>query len=226
MAELGVPENSLHTLGNLKFDAKLSSKSGAVDYTAFLPENAAVITAGSTHPGEEEILLDVFARIRLRFNDVYPVIVPRNPDRGQSIKTAAENRGFHPILRSQFQEEHGNLLIVDTIGELIHFYRCSHVAFVGGSLVPEGGHNPIEPALFSIPVLFGQHMDDFNEISADLEKCGGGESAADADQLELILCRLLEQPQAREQMGAAASSCVESRQGVIQKHLDLLDTLL
>lgn len=226
MESLGIPREALHTLGNLKFDTLIPGTSIDIDYTALLPQDALVFTAGSTHPGEEEILLSVYARIRHRFPHIYMVIVPRDPARGEEIRKIAKNRQLHAVLRSQLTGDHGNLLIVDTLGELINFYRYSGIAFVGGSLVPEGGHNPIEPAIFSIPVIYGKHMEDFYEIAEDLEQCGGGTTAFDADQLESILVRLSEQPEQRQQMGEAAVNCIENKKGVIKKHLSLINSLL
>lgn len=226
MAQLGLSQNALHTLGNLKLDTSTSLHPGQINCSTLLPPESFVITAGSTHPGEEEIIIPVYNRIRDIFPDIYLVIVPRDPGRAEDIRSVAENHGLRGVLRSSFDKEHGDILIVDTIGELIGFYGSSRIGFVGGSLVAEGGHNPIEPALFSIPVIFGSHMEDFHEISADLENCGGGATVRDARQLEQLLTQLLQNPDTRLRMGKAASTCIENRKGVVDKHLALIASLL
>ena len=226
MIQLGIPEPSLHTLGNLKLDTASSTASAEFDYSALLPKEAVIITAGSTHPGEEELIVPLYSRLRTLFPELYLVIVPRDPGRADDINNVVENNGLRAVLRSRFSGGHGDLLIVDTIGELIAFYEHSEMSFVGGSLVAAGGHNPIEPAIFSVPVIFGGHMEDFHEIAADLEACGGAAAVSGADELEKLLVRLLENPDLRRTMGKAAFACIENRKGVVDNHLDLLDSLL
>jgi 3-deoxy-D-manno-octulosonic-acid transferase len=119
-----------------------------------------------------------------------------------------------------------DLLILDTIGALVGYYQTSHIAFVGGSLVDRGGHNPVEPAVNGVPVLFGPHMEDFAEIALGLLAAGGALRVYDADSLFHALKRLLEDPAFRLSTGLAASAYIKGKQGVTERHLELIREFL
>jgi 3-deoxy-D-manno-octulosonic-acid transferase len=119
-----------------------------------------------------------------------------------------------------------DLLILDTIGELVGYYQTCDIAYVGGSLVAQGGHNPIEPALVGVPVLFGPHMEDFAEIAADLLAAGGAIRVHDADSLFRSLESLLGDPGFRREIGTNASASIKEKQGVTSRHLELIRKFL
>ncbi len=119
-----------------------------------------------------------------------------------------------------------DILLVDTIGELVSFYALSDIAFLGGSLISKGGHNPIEPAILGKPVLFGPYMQDFCEIAVSLIEEGGGEQVNDSEALKHALESLLSSKELRHKRGAAAKNCIIKQRGVIEKHLEILHTLL
>lgn len=227
MMKLGVPADRVHTLGNLKFDTPIVTGASQPRTTPVgLPEQGQLLVAGSTHKGEEEIILNVFARLRVSYPGLHLVIAPRDISRAREIQGLAAARGISSTCRSAPDTDHHQLLILDTIGELAGYYRFADIAFVGGSLVPLGGHNPIEPAVMETPVLFGPHMDDFSEISQELLACGGAKTAAGEEPLFQAADTWLGSPQNRKKAGQAALECVRKQQGVIARHLQLIQTLL
>jgi 3-deoxy-D-manno-octulosonic-acid transferase len=227
MIDLGIPAERVHTLGNLKFDAPIITGGDHLQTNPLpLPEQGLLFVAGSTHPGEEEIILAVYVRLRAFHPKLYLVIAPRDIDRGKEIQGLAAARGITSTCRSAMSSDCRQLLILDTIGELAGCYRFADIAFVGGSLVALGGHNPIEPAVMETPVLFGPHMEDFAEISEELLAAGGAIQAADGDALFQAANNWLTTPELCKKAGLAALLCVQKQQGVIERHLQLIKTLL
>lgn len=227
MIDLGVPEERVHTLGNLKFDTPLVTASAASQEPPLtLPDDGLLLIAGSTHKGEEQILLSVYSRLRASFPNLYLIIAPRDISRGQEIQEMAAARMLSVVRRSSGSHAGEQVLILDTIGELAASYRFADIAFVGGSLVPLGGHNPIEPAVMGAPVLFGPHMEDFAEISQELLSAKGAIRVGGEDSLFEVAGNWLADTRLRKEAGLAALRCVEKQQGVIDRHLALITTLL
>lgn len=224
MITLGVPENRIFNLGNLKFDTPTLFKKnpGKVDRP-----HGFCLVAGSTHRGEEEILLAAFTRLKKDRQALSLVIAPRDISRKTEIQGLAESLGLVAVCRSQGRKTPPpDLLILDTIGDLAAYYQNCDIAFVGGSLVDQGGHNPIEPAVMGLPVLFGPHMEDFAEIADELLAAGGAIRVHDGDSLFLILERLLDDPAFRQAKGTAAAVYIKDKQGVVARHLELIRKFL
>ena len=229
MRQLGVDPGRLAVLGNLKYDAALSgsgAKAGLDRAALQLPAQALVWVAGSTHRGEEEIIFDVLQELVQSCANLFLVVAPRNVERGAEIAAMAARRGLLAVRRSVGGAGGGSVLILDTLGELASVYDLCDVAFVGGSLVPERGHNPLEPAVHGKPVLFGPHMEDFAEISRDLLAVGGARQVHDAEELCAGLSLLLADPAERERAGHQAQELIASRRGVTEAHLALIRTVL
>jgi 3-deoxy-D-manno-octulosonic-acid transferase len=227
MIDLGVPEERVHTLGNLKFDTSLvTSSAQSQEAPINLPDDSLLLVAGSTHKGEEGILLTVLSKLRATYPNLYMIIAPRNIDRGKEIQALAAAMGIAAARRSEKSQDGEKLLILDTIGELASCYRFADIAFVGGSLVPLGGHNPIEPAVMGAPVLFGSHMEDFAEISQKLLSAGGAIRVGGKDSLFAATDSWFADDRLRKNAGLAALRCVEKQQGVIERHLQLIQTIL
>jgi 3-deoxy-D-manno-octulosonic-acid transferase len=234
MMALGVPPERIHTLGNLKFDTPLIVNNGAnsVEPPLSLPDNGLLLIAGSTHQGEEEIILSAYVRLLADFPHLFLLIAPRDVSRGKEIQAMAEAKGITTIRRSQKsgmregKDTLPRLLILDTIGELAACYRFADIAFVGGSLIRKGGHNPIEPAIMGAPVLFGPHMEDFAEISQELLTAGGAQRVGGEASLVQTAGDWLADDKSRKDAGLAALRCVERQQGVVERHLRLIQTLL
>ncbi len=224
MIGLGVSADRVHTLGNLKYDTPTAARVGDSSLLEHIPANRPIIVAGSTHAGEEDILLAAYRQVR-RVQDCYLLLVPRHPRRGEEIVGLAQNHQLVARRRSDPDQAPADLLVVDTFGELLDCYRQATLAFVGGSLVAAGGHNPIEAAVMAVPVLFGPHMEDFAEISRDLLAGGGAGQVTAADDLAEACQQLLADPDARKRMGTAAAAVVAARRGVVANHLQLLQAL-
>ncbi|MCX5869956.1 MAG: hypothetical protein NTY00_04820 [Deltaproteobacteria bacterium] len=230
MIDLGVPDGRVHTLGNLKLDTPLitgnTQPQAAHETPIALPDNSLLLVAGSTHKGEEEIILAVYVRLRATYPHLFLIIAPRDISRGKEIQRLAAAKGITGICRSEGNKRYQKLLILDTIGELANCYRFADIAFIGGSLPPLGGHNPIEPAVMGAPVLFGPHMEDFAEISQDLLTAGGAKRVGGEESLFQAAGIWLADARLRQDAGLAALRCIEKQQGVIERHLQLIHTLL
>jgi 3-deoxy-D-manno-octulosonic-acid transferase len=230
MIDLGVPDERVHTLGNLKFDTPLitgnTQPQAAQEAPIAMPDDSLLLIAGSTLKGEEEIILSVFIRLQATYPNLFLIIAPRDISRGKEIQELAAAKGITGFCRSEGNKSSRRLLILDTIGELANCYRFADIAFIGGSLRALGGHNPIEPAVMGAPVLFGPHMEDFAEISQDLLTAGGAQRVGGEESLFQTADTWLADARLRKKAGLAALGCVEKQQGVIERHLQLIHTLL
>jgi 3-deoxy-D-manno-octulosonic-acid transferase len=233
MIALGIEPEQVHTLGNLKFDTSQVAESlDSEEETAITKQRygfsatAPLWICGSTHPGEEELIFQVYKKLRQDIPEFQLLIAPRNIERAKEI--VALGRGHQLACRRWTIDKHtqGPMLILDTIGELAGCYPLAEVVFIGGSLAPFGGHNPIEPAAAGIPVLFGPHMEDFTEIAAELIHCGGARQVDSVDTLYTALHRLLTDGPARHAMAKAAGECVRAHRGVVRNHLQVIGNLL
>lgn len=226
MKQLEISEVELHSLGNLKFDtAKYTTKQHFITDT-LLPQNKTILICGSTHEKEEKILLKIYQSLRLVYPSLFIAICPRDPKRAKEIQRIGQQLGLEATLKSEGSKATKDYLIIDTIGELIFFYKQSHIAFVGGSLVPIRGHNPIEPAAFGTPVLFGPSMQDFHEIAELLVLKKGAIQIDNQTQLTDALTRLLNSPSELKAMGKSAKECIDQCRGVVKNHTDLIRRIL
>ncbi|MBU0943067.1 MAG: 3-deoxy-D-manno-octulosonic acid transferase, partial [Proteobacteria bacterium] len=224
---LGVDKRQIHTFGNLKYDTDLYNASGPMSRLSFnLPEHQLLLVAGSTHKGEEKILLQSYKKLKKEIPGLYLIIAPRDVDRGTELQALASTMELMANCRSHINAGGKDLFILDTIGELSSLYSHADLAFIGGSLVPAGGHNPIEPAVVGVPVLYGPHMEDFSEISEELVQAGGATMVHSGDELTAAVLRLLQDNPLRKKAGGAARACIVRQQGVIDRHLKLINEML
>lgn len=239
MVELGVNADRVKALGNLKYDAVLPDMVGWEQEqrpTSFyrqqfgIPTEKIVWIAGSTHAGEEVSILSAYKRLSLLFPDLFLVVAPRDIARGREIKEIADRLGLTVRRRTApFQDEDvpgAPLLILDTMGELSRMYSFCNIAFIGGSLVPDGGHNPLEPAAFGKPILFGPYMDDFSEISYDLLEKDAAIVCHDEDEIFDVLKKLLINQSLQKEMGEHAQSLVLQHRGVTKRHIEIIQFIL
>lgn len=235
IAAIGAPVERVHGARNLKYDLparRVSAKEKAgLRHSFRLPEVSLVVTAGSTHPGEEGMVLDAFTPLASADPALLLVLVPRHPERAGEVARLLAERGMPFVLRSELDKEGrppiaGGCLLVDTIGELMKLYTLSDLAFVGGSLVPVGGHNLLEPASVGVPVLFGPHMHNFREITSLVLSAEAGRQVADGSQLREELNRLLDDGALRVQMGENGLRLMEQCGGGAALHMDLIESLL
>jgi 3-deoxy-D-manno-octulosonic-acid transferase len=166
-----------------------------------------LLVAGSSHRGEEEILLDAYRRLKQRFPDFKMVLAPRHPQRFAEVERLLEASGLMFKRNSQVNGSNfllPDLFLVDTLGELPSFYAAGDIAFVGGSLVDAGGHNLIEPARVRRPILFGPHMANFAALALEMKKRGGAIEVRGAEDLVCAVTELLNDANKRLAMGEAA----------------------
>jgi 3-deoxy-D-manno-octulosonic-acid transferase len=225
---LGLPAARIRICGNLKFDRtpdpaiRSRARQLRERYAAARP----MWVAGSTHPGEERAALEAHAAVRARSGDALLVLAPRHRPRFDEVAALLAGSGLRWIRRTDAAADAGAVLLLDTIGELEDFYAAADVAFVGGSLVPIGGHNLLEPAALGVATLAGPHQGNAPEIARLLCDSGGVQLVADSKELGAALVQLLEDGSARARMGAAAQATVAANQGALVKLLALVSEQL
>ena len=219
--ELGAQESQILVTGNTKFDntgANLDSTKAAVLREHLgIKDGELVWVAGSTHEGEEELLLKVFSRLRQEFPALRMIIAPRYAHRGERIANIVKAQGFTCQLRSSKTKIPADVSVLNSVGELAACYALGTVVFVGGSFVSRGGQNILEPASWGRPVIFGPHMHNFPDAVKVLLGRGGLQ-AATAKQLEEIILRLLRQPEYRQKLGKLAVNQIQAIRGAAQRN--------
>ncbi len=230
---LGVPSDSATITGNVKFDRTDDPISEAeiesLRHSMNIEPSRKIIVAGSTHKGEEAILSDAFSRIKKNC-DLLLIIVPRDPDRAGSVCRIFKRAGFSAVTLSELgKTESGkktDVIVIDTIGLLRRLYGLADIAYVGGSLARFGGHNPLEPAVFSKPILFGPDMSDFAEISEMLLESGGAIQVQDAGSFHDAVILLLTNDKKARKAGERAFRVFHSNRGAVGRTLDVIGECL
>lgn len=229
-AKIGAPRERIHVVGNIKFDLQVSEESTAkaAELRASLGGARPVWIAGSTHAGEEQQVLAAHQRLRIDQPHALLLLVPRHPDRFEAVADSLGRAAVRFTRRSSGVEPGGatQVVLVDTVGELGTLYAAGDVAFVGGSLVPIGGHNLLEPAALGLPVLTGPSYFAGNDIARMLIAQGAAFEVADARELAAALTRLLGDPAERQRMGAIGRRIVESNRGSVARLLELIEPWL
>jgi len=218
---IGADGKKVTVFGNLKYDALEVDRALPADLSERLARLKPLWIAASTMPGEEEQVLDAFAALRKRHPQLALLIAPRHPERFDSVEKIIRARGFACSRRSQ-QPENAEVLLLDSVGELASTFRHAAVVFVGGSLVPRGGHNILEPAAFSKPILFGPHMENFRDIRDLFLKARGALEVRDVTQLTASIDTLLADTASATDLGARARRLVEQNTGATERVLAYL----
>ncbi len=221
--EIGADPAKVVVTGNLKFDQKIPVSSQA---PISIARGRKVITAGSTHRGEESILLDTFIRLRKKHPDLVLIIAPRHPERFDEVSGLITNAGFECQRRTRLKGPVKDVVLLDTIGELRSFYALCDIAFVGGSLVKVGGHNLLEPAAMKKPIVFSRYMFNFKEISRAIMDTGGGVMVKDKEDLYHQLDNLLSDKHQADAMGLKAFRVIEANSGATARTIDAFSGLL
>lgn len=234
LVELGADPSRIVVTGSLKFDSLESSPTpgrGRERVLRFfrMPPNRPVIIAGSTLRGEEEAVIRAFNRVRASGVNALLVIAARHPERFSEVERVCRHEGLAVVRRTELPidaEPRADAVVLDTIGELAQLYQIATVVFVGGSLVPAGGHNILEPALYGKPVVFGPHMQNFGEIAETFLSNGAAIQVRDAHELDEAMLSLIGDPVRRARVGAAARALVESNRGARDRTLAVVRDLL
>ncbi len=227
---MGAPPDRVQVTGNLKFDAAPPGR---------LPERLTRLLAGgspsplwiagSTVGGEEQLVLSAFHGVRERIPEARLLLAPRHPERFDSVVPLVEAAGFRCLRRSTLDPAtwgDGEVLLLDTLGELSQVYALASVVFVGGSLVPTGGHNILEPAVAGKPVIVGPHMDNFQEIADQFRSEKALVEVASAEELGREVTALLLDDSRRQSLGARARELVARNRGAVVRSTDALRSLL
>jgi 3-deoxy-D-manno-octulosonic-acid transferase len=229
---LGARPDRIRVTGNLKLDQPITITPGEErnflrHRLGWVPQGPVWI-AGSTHPGEEEILLRVFGQLRRRFPELCLIVAPRRPERAGEVAALAQGAGWRIGRRSLMGavSAETDVFVLDTIGELAGFYSLGTFAFVGGSLVPLGGHNPVEAVQRGLPVVFGPYMTNFRDIAAILRESGGGFQVASEAGLAQRLEQWLEAPDVCAQDGERAKRALSGRGGAARRTMEAIRELL
>lgn len=228
---IGARPETVHVAGNLKYDIPVTRRSAEevaqLKKRYGVPEGTFVFTAASTHDGEDLPVLEAYRALLASRPESFLVLAPRHPERGAAVAELVGRNGFTFLRRSQLgsnpePQQPGAVLVLDTVGELAGLYGASDLVFVGGSLVPTGGHNPLEPAACAVPVLFGPHMQNFREIAPLFVSRGGGRQVPDAASLAAEVVSLAADTAARTEMGRRGAGILEANAGATERHLDLM----
>ncbi len=231
--ELDVPLDRIDVTGSLKFDTApplvSSEEMGVIRGALGLSEDRPVFVAGSTHAGEEAIVLRAFEELRKKQEQLVLILVPRYPNRADEVSELVRKSGLVPQRKSLLPEGNSlgdSVLIVDTMGELEKAYAIASAVFVGGSLVPRGGQNMIEPAGLGCPVFFGPLIENFAEVGGILVEGGGADFVRDATDMEKKIDRVLSSEEIGKSMGQKGQALVEELRGATDRTVEILCTEL
>ncbi len=224
---LGAQIHKMKIVGSLKFDRNILVRAVSKRFdrrSLNLPEDTKLIVAGSTRPGEEEIILAVFNRLK-KENHLKLIVAPRHLDRVTEIELLLQNRNLKYARKSKqgsiIREEY-EVLLLDTMGELTDIYSLADLAFVGGSLVPLGGHNPLEPAVFGVPVLFGPYMEHSQAAAELLTGCGLGFKVRDEEEFYQKARLILTDGLDRIRLVANFQKALQEKSGAAQKTAEII----
>ncbi len=228
--QLGVSPQKIQSIGNLKFDqepvASCEEEMEQLRKTLHMLCESRAFIAGSTHEGEEEIILSAYSKLLSAYPDLFLLVAPRDPGRADAVKKLAETHGFDMYKKSELpllaEDRKVQTVVLDTLGELSKLYALATVAFVGGSLVPERGHNILEVAAHSKPALFGPHMEDFKEVATALMKKGSAFMVNNENELAATLGLILSDPAFSQECGSKALEIIEENKGAVGRALDLI----
>ncbi len=224
LEKLGAESCRIKVAGNLKFD-NLNTNISEENLREMLGvSDRKVFVAGSTREGEEEIIFEAFNQIKVVEPNLVLILAPRHIERIERIKVMAESFGLKVRRKSEILLKHSDVVLVDTIGDLPFIYGIADIAFVGGSLLPYGGHNPIEPASYGIPVLFGPYME--VPDAKDLLKAGSGIVVKDALGIIDVVVNLLKNDAERNRIGELSKYTIQKKRGASRKTLQLIKNAL
>jgi 3-deoxy-D-manno-octulosonic-acid transferase len=226
---LGAPKEKVGVMGNFKFDVALDNEA---PLTWLDHVEGKIFLAASTHEGEDEIILGAFLMIKKRYKKVRLIIAPRHPERFSNVEELIRESGFNYLKRSSISDERRttddefpDIILLDTIGELSRAFSRVSIAFIGGSLVPVGGHNILEPAYWSKPIIFGPHMNNFPISKEFLEKSAAIQ-VTHADNISETVVDILLTEEKAAGLGKNAKAIVEKNTGAVHKALELVRRLI
>jgi 3-deoxy-D-manno-octulosonic-acid transferase len=231
LVKIGVPAERVKVMGNLKYDVRVSGESALTKMLRErLPVGAKVLVCGSTLEGEEQVLLKAWSAVLPAEPNTVMVMAPRHPDRFAAVAGMVSGSGFQLIRASEFQKQPvaviaGSIFLLDTIGDLASMYGVAAVAFVGGSLVAKGGHNPLEPAQFGVPVVMASSFENFRGV-VDAMREEDAIRIVTPEMLEAMLIALLRDRDDAKALGERGRAVFESQSGATTRSVEALMPLL
>lgn len=224
---LGARPHCIHTVGSIKFDpenaAPRATGPRAVLRAFGIQETRPILLAGSTHPGEEEILGTAFLKLRNDFPDLFFVVAPRHVERATEVVSQLRAIGLSPTSRSATQPTPvTDSLVLDTTGELRDWYSVATVVFIGKSLTARGGQNPVEAIVAGRPVVFGPHMENFAPLAGQLVAAGGALQVRNPEELVDVFTTLFRNPSQREEMVDRTRQVLNQHHGATERTAKLL----
>ena len=227
LEKLGVPADKIKMTGNMKFDQLILASAGGYRVKLGLGPDEKLFIAGSTHPGEEEIVLSSYKELLLKFPKIRLLIAPRHPERAKDVAVIIEKSGFL-VTRTSALSSPGaagvknSIFLLDSVGELVNFYAAGDVVFTGGSLVKKGGQNILEPASVGKPVIFGPHMFNFRDIARMFIENDAAIMVNNQEELASAVGNLLKDSAKVMRLTANARSVIARNQGATLKNADLI----
>ena len=222
---LGMSEQSMHVTGSIKFDLSIEDSllELGTQWRTLWGDKRTVITVASTHLGEDQIALTAFKQVIKQHPDALMVVVPRHPERFDQVAQLIEKQDLQLGRRSQNSiDEKSQVVLVDSMGELMQFFAASNICIMGGSFVENGAHNPLEPAALKVPVLIGPSQFNFALICEQLEASGGLQTV-ESEELGQVLLSWVDTPDLVLQKGLAAKEVVDQNRGAKQKVFELIE---
>jgi len=228
LISIGADTEQITVTGSIKMDVDLPAslhEQGAV-LRRRLGIDRAIWVAASTHEGEEEQILKAYSQIRQRSPDCLLVLVPRHPERADAVEVLCQREGYDVMRRSTDKGagDVKDIYLVDTLGELTQFFAACDVAYIGGSLIPVGGHNMIEASALGVAVVFGPHLFNFQEISTQLLEADAARIIHDSDALAGVVTELLGDANLRHQLGENGKHFIESNRGALERLIKLIES--
>lgn len=228
---LGVSPDRVTVCGSLKFDISITPErlaNAKLLRQTWGRETSPIWVAGSVHPGEFDAMLTAHRQVLAQWPDALLIIAPRHPEQFNAVAQVVAAQGFESVRRSENQPvtPKTQVLVGDTMGELLTFYGAADQAFVGGTLIENGGHNPLEPVAMGVPVMVGPNHWDFAQITQMLADAGGLRIVGSAQELGLNLIQYFETPSQRQQAASAGLAVVEANRGALQRQFALAQSLI
>ena len=231
---IGADKRNVNVSGNIKYDSEFKEieeeKVKEIKNTLGVNNNDRIFIAGSTHPGEEETIIRLYSHILKNHADFRLVIAPRHIDRVGDVEEIVKRKGLASVRKSEIRnpksEIQNPIIIIDTIGELGFMYSIADIVFIGGSLIPHGGQNILEPAFYKKPVIFGKYMMNFQEIAKEMILSGGGIQVNDEKELIKEVDGLINNGKKMIEIGEKGYQVIMKNRGALQKNLELIGEII
>ena len=228
LKELGANHDELHITGSIKFDLKVNPEdieAGKALRVQLGWQDNTVLVVASTHKGEDEILLDTYQQLKEKHPDLVMLVVPRHPERFEFVYQLLNSKNYSVLRRSQIdqvEQESTDILLGDSMGEMMRYFACADIVFMGGTLVPTGGHNILEPAALGLPIVYGPHIFNFYAINELFQQYEASLQVNSVELLPQTIDSLMNESESTRAMGERAKHLMEQNSGALDKMMALI----